>query len=157
MKKLLLFLFCAFSLITSCASCDKDSITPSAENNPNNNAIPTGGKMKIKIGDNTFTVTLYDNTTVAAFKSLLPMTVNMGELNGNEKYVDLSRNLPTNASNPGTIQTGDLMLYGSSTLVLFYKTFPTSYSYTRLGRIDDVTDLSTAVGSGSVKVTFELE
>ena len=113
--------------------------------------------MKIKIGDSTFTATLYDNVAVAAFKSLLPMTVNMVELNGNEKYADLSRSLTTDASNPGTIQAGDLMLYGSSTVVLFYKTFSTSYNYTRLGKIDDVSGLAAAVGSGSVVVTFELE
>jgi len=85
------------------------------------------------------------------------MTVNMVELNRNEKYVDLSRDLPTNASSPGTIQTGNLMLYGSNTLVLFYKTFSTSYSYTKLGRIDDATGLADAIGSGNVTVTFELE
>lgn len=157
MKKLLLLVFCAFSLFTGCASCDRHVAAPGAGNNSNNNPPQTGGKMKIKIGNSTFTATLYDNATAAAFKSLLPMTVNMVELNGNEKYVDLSRSLPTNASNPGTIQAGDLMLYGSSTLVLFYKTFSTSYSYTRLGRIDDVTGLAAAVGSGNVTVTYELE
>ena len=81
----------------------------------------------------------------------------MVELNGNEKYVDLSRSLPTAASNPGTIQNGDLMLYGSSTLVLFYKTFSTSYSYTKLGRIDDVTALAVTLGTSNVIVSFELE
>jgi hypothetical protein len=81
----------------------------------------------------------------------------MIELNGNEKYFDLSQSLPTNASNPGTVLNGDLMLYGANTLVLFYKTFSTSYSYTRLGRIDDVTGLVAALGSGNVSVTFELQ
>ena len=113
--------------------------------------------MNVKIGTSTFTATLYDNAAAAAFKALLPMTVHMVELNGNEKYIDLSRSLPTNAANPGTIQNGDLMLYGSSTLVLFYKTFSTSYSYTRLGRINDTTGLASAVGSGKVAVTFELQ
>ena len=113
--------------------------------------------MKIKVGNRIFTATLYDNATVTAFKSLLPLTVNMVELNGNEKYVDLPRSLPANAANPETIQNGDLMLYGSSTLVLFYKTFSTSYSYTRLGRIDDVTGLVAALGTGNVSVTFELQ
>jgi hypothetical protein len=113
--------------------------------------------MKIKIGNSTFTATLYDNATVTAFKSLLPMSVNMVELNGNEKYVDLPGSLPTNASNPGTIQNGDLMLYGSSTLVLFYKTFSTSYSYTKLGRIDDVSGLTAALGSANVNVSIEIE
>ena len=112
--------------------------------------------MKIKIRNQTFTATLHDNATTAAFKAILPMTVNMMELNQNEKYVDLSKDLPTAPSKPGTIQAGDLMLYGSSTLVLFYKTFSTSYSYTKLGRIDDVEGLSEAVGSGKVAVTFEL-
>ncbi len=115
-----------------------------------------GSKMKITIRDRTFTATLYDNATAAAFKSLLPMTVLMVELNSNEKYIDLPRNLPTNASNPRTIKNGDLMLYGSSTLVLFYKTFPTSYSYTKLGRIDDTTALVAALGTGNVSVAFEL-
>ena len=104
-----------------------------------------------------FPATLYENATAVAFKSLLPMTVKMVDLNGNEKYFDLSSNLPTNASNPRTIQSGDLMMYGSNTLVLFYKTFPTSYSYTRLGRINDPEGLAAAVGSGNVTVTYELE
>lgn len=146
--------FFAVSLI-SCASCSKNA-TP-VVNNSNDNTNPTGSKMKIKIRNSTFTATLYDNATATAFKSLLPLTVNMVELNDNEKYVDLPRGLPTAASNPGTIQNGDLMLYGSSTLVLFYKTFSTSYSYTWLGRIVDTAGLVAALGPGKVTVTYELE
>ena len=151
MKRVLILTLLVVSFV-SCRSCSKHPAT-SASNNTN----PTGSKMKIKIGNRTFTATLYDNATVTAFKSLLPIVANMVELNGNEKYVDLTGSLPTNASNPGTIQNGDLMLYGSSTLVLFYKTFSTSYSYTKLGRIDDVTGLVAALGSGNVNVSFEIE
>lgn len=157
MKQFLLFVLYSSTLFTTCAPGSKNGAAPPTENNSNLNTNPTGSKMKIKVGNQTFTATLYDNATSVAFKAMLPITLNMVELNGNEKYVDLSRDLPTNASNPGTIKTGDLMLYGSNTLVLFYKTFSTSYSYTKLGRIDDVKSLADAVGSGKVTVIFELE
>jgi len=152
MKGLLILVSFIISF-ASCATCSKNS--PLLANNDSLNS--TGSKMKIKTGNSTFTATLYDNATATAFKSLLPISVNMIELNGNEKYVDLSRSLPTSASNPGTIQNGDLMLYGSSTLVLFYKSFSTSYSYTKIGRIDDVTGLVAALGSGNVSMAYELE
>ena len=122
--------------------------------NPNNASITDSMKLKVTVGANNFTATLYNNATVTAFKKRLPMTINMKELNGNEKYFDLPDDLPANASNPGTIQTGDLMLYGSNTLVLFYKSFSTSYNYTPMGRIDNASGLTAALGSGNVTVTF---
>ena len=47
------------------------------------------------------------------------------------------------------------MLYGKSTLVLFYESFLTSYSYTRIGKIADVKELKEAVGNREVTVKFE--
>ena len=130
----------------------------SAEKNKTTSNIPMANmKIIIKVNLQTFTATLLDNNSVKAFKEMLPLTMKMNELNGNEKYFDLPNSLPTNSYNPQTIKNGDLMLYGSKTLVLFYKTFSTPYSYTKLGSLDDVTGLTTALGSGNVTVTFELE
>ena len=112
--------------------------------------------IKIMIGDNHFTAILESNATATEFKKMLPLTISMKDLNSNEKFFDISTSLPANASNPNTINSGDLMLWGSNTLVLFYKTFNTSYSYTRLGEIENPSGLSQALGSGNVTVTFEL-
>ena len=143
-------LFLSFSLF-ACSGCKKEN------NEPANLQINESMKLKITVGTITFTATLYDNATAKAFKTKLPMTINMRELNDNEKYFDLPDNLPANASNPGKIQSGDLMLYGKNTLVLFYKSFSTSYDYTRLGKIDDPSELATALGSGNITVAFEAE
>ncbi|MFV5689187.1 cyclophilin-like fold protein [Flavobacterium sp. ZT3R25] len=114
-------------------------------------------KIRIKIGSSVFNTTLSNNATATEFKAMLPMTINMSDLNRNEKFYDFANALTTNASNSSIIQTGDLMLYGNRTLVLFYKTFSTLYSYTRLGRIDDTTRLTEALGNGDVSITFELQ
>ncbi len=86
--------------------------------------------INIIIGSKAFTATLADSETGEAFAALLPLTVTMNELNGNEKYHYLSSSLPTAAYQPGTIHAGDLMLYGNNCVVLFYETFNSSYSYT---------------------------
>ncbi|MCI8387062.1 MAG: hypothetical protein HFE63_01175 [Clostridiales bacterium] len=110
--------------------------------------------IEIIVGDKIFSAVLYDNEAAWELRSRLPLTLDMDELNGNEKYYYLSESLPTNASIPDGIREGDLMLYGNSCLVLFYESFSTSYSYTPLGRINDTDGLADSLGSGSIKVTL---
>src|SRR5688500_524579 len=111
-------------------------------------------RMWMTIGERRFAVTLTDNAAARAFAAQLPLTLDMSELNGNEKHADLPKPLPANASRPGTIRNGDLMLYGTETLVVFYMTFQSSYSYTRLGRVDYPSDLPQALGPRGVRVLF---
>jgi hypothetical protein len=114
--------------------------------------VSSTGKVKAKkVGK----VTITAKVSGKKFATMLPLTVNMSELNGNEKYCYLSESLPTKSERPSGIQKGDLMLYGSDCLVLFYESFSTSYSYTALGKIDDPEGLEKALGSGAVRVTFE--
>jgi hypothetical protein len=151
----LLFLF----PILMGAACDQNSPTPvnGGQDSIIENTETMNDTLLIKIGDKEFTANLLDNPTATAFKAMLPLTINMTELNGNEKYFRLSKNLPTNESNPGTIQSGDLMLYGSNTFVLFYESFSTSYSYTKLGKISNTAGLVSALGKGNVTVSISLK
>ena len=110
--------------------------------------------MWMTVGDHRFAISLADNAAARAFAAQLPLTLDMEELNGNEKHAQLGQVLPANASRPGTIHAGDLMLYGTSTLVVFYETFSSAYSYTRLGRVDDPAGLAQALGRGGVRVVF---
>lgn len=117
-------------------------------------ARPEESRMWMTVGDRRFAITLTDNAAARAFAAQLPLTLDMSELNGNEKHADLRAALPANASRPGTIRNGDLMLYGTTTVVVFYETFDSSYSYTRLGRVDDPADLPRALGRRGARVVF---
>ena len=111
-------------------------------------------RMWMTVGDRRFPITLSNNAAARAFVAQLPLTLEMAELNGNEKHAELPKALPAKASRPGTIRNGDLMLYGSETLVVFYVTFDSAYSYTRLGRVDEPAGLPEALGPGAVRVVF---
>jgi hypothetical protein len=160
MKHLLATIMILASLSLSMSSSDKDKQATVATDSGNNNENiinPTGSKMKMTVGSTVFTVTLNNNQAVTALKAMLPLDINMGDLNANEKFYYFNSTLPTNASAGGDIQIGDLMLYGNNCLVLFYQGFNTSYSYTRLVKIDNVSGLVAALGSGNVDVKLELQ
>ena len=113
--------------------------------------------IQIQVNQQIFTATLQDNAAARALVAQLPMTISMSELNGNEKYYYLPNHLPTETSSSSQIQNGDLMLYGSDCLVLFYEAFSTSYRYTPMGHIDNPAGLAAAVGRGSITVTFSVK
>ena len=117
-------------------------------------SITEKSRMWMTVGEQRFAITLTDNAAARAFVTLLPLTLEMSDLNSNEKYASLPGALPCKASKPGTIHAGDLMLYGTDTLVVFYSTFKSTYAYTRLGRVDDTANLAQVLGRHAVKVTF---
>lgn len=99
--------------------------------------------MTVIINEKEYIINLEDNETVDDFIKILPKEFDMEELNGNEKYIYLDSKLPTNEIKPKKIEAGDIMLYGDNCLVIFYKTFDTPYSYTKIGHIDNLPDLGT--------------
>ena len=113
-------------------------------------------RIVIVLGEREFQATLEDTEAAHAFAELLPLHLQLEELNGNEKYAYLDDPMPTDARNPETIHAGDLMLFGSSCIVLFYQTFPTQYTYTPIAHLDDATGLAECVGAGDIEAKIAL-
>ncbi|MBX7490092.1 cyclophilin-like fold protein [Helicobacter turcicus] len=115
------------------------------------NAVETQTKIIININDKKYIAQIYNNPSAQLFAKKLPQTLTLKELNGNEKYGTLPYTLPSNSSNPKTINAGDIMLHGEDCLVIFYKSFNTNYSYTKIGHIENLPHL----GDGDISVRFE--
>jgi len=116
-------------------------------------------KMKIQVGDTTFTATLVENSSVDALKELMadgPLTLNMSDYANMEKGADLGVTLPQNNEHMNT-QPGDIILYQGRTFVIYYDT--NSWSLTPIGKIDnvDAETLRETLGTGDVTVTLWLE
>ena len=120
---------------------EKKSVDLQKEENNIESESKMNFNINVVIDEKTYNAILEENKTVQSFINMLPQEYNMSELNGNEKYIYLDETLPTNSYNPKHIEKGDIMLYGNNCLVVFYKSFDTSYSYTKIGHIENLPDL----------------
>ncbi|WP_296845800.1 cyclophilin-like fold protein [uncultured Methanobrevibacter sp.] len=115
--------------------------------------------VKVKINDNVFDVKLENNSATQEFIKELKkgnVTVNASEYGGFEKVGNLGFSLPTSDENIGTAP-GDIVLYQGDKISLFYGSH--SWSYTKLGKIDNVDSnkLKEVLGSGDVTLEFSLK
>ena len=143
MKKVLSLLI-VILLLTACSSNKEQTVEKETNKDSDISMI------NVIINNKEYNLNLEDNKTVEELLELLPIEEEMTELNGNEKYLYLDKSLPTNSSNPKHINSGDVMLFGDNCLVIFYKSFDTTYSYTKIGHIDNLEDL----GSSNITVKF---
>ena len=115
--------------------------------------------VKVKINDNVFDVKLENNSATQEFIKELKkgnVTVNASEYGGFEKVGNLGFSLQTSDENIGTAP-GDIVLYQGDKLSLFYGSH--SWSYTKIGKIDNVDSnkLKEVLGSGDVTLEFSLK
>ena len=143
MKKVLSLLI-VILLLTACSSNKEQTVEKETNKDSDISMI------NVIINNKEYNLNLEDNKTVEELLELLPIEEEMTELNGNEKYLYLDKSLSTSSSNPKHINKGDVMLYGDNCLVIFYKSFDTTYSYTKIGHIDNLEDL----GSSNITVKF---
>ncbi|MDO4538447.1 MAG: cyclophilin-like fold protein [Coriobacteriales bacterium] len=111
--------------------------------------------IQVIIGGSAFIATLDEGAAGQELARRLPLSLTMEELHGNEKYCYTGQDFGGNASVPDAIHAGDLMAFGGDCLVLFYEEIPSnSWSYARIGRIEDTSGLAQACGTGAVSVEF---
>lgn len=112
-------------------------------------------RIQVLVNNQAFTATLNGEAAAQELMRRLPLTLTMDELHGNEKYCYTGQAFNGATSVPDTIEAGDLMVFGSDCLVLFYETFSNDgWSYQRVGKIDNVEGLAEACGSDSANVEF---
>lgn len=123
---------------------------------PETDLEETEMKLNVEVNGSIFTAALEDNAAVDAFVEMMreaPVVLEMSDYSGFEKVGPLGTSLPASNSQT-TTQAGDIVLYNSNQIVIFYGS--NSWSYTRLGKIDDLTGWEEALGSGDVTVTFSI-
>lgn len=176
MKRFCLLL--ATMLALFCAGCGSVQETSSAGSPPDtetgqNAAAPEEGpagaqsksieeeeaemRMTVQVNGRAFDAVLEENEAVRALIRLMedgPVTIGMEDYSGFEKVGPLGQSLPTSNSQT-TTQAGDIVLYNGNQIVIFYGS--NSWSYTRLGYIEDLTGWEEALGSGKATVIFSLE
>ena len=142
----------------SSASSESASSEGAASADAGHDMTPTSMPV-VAAGQRSWVLELEKNPSAEALEQLMNagLSLDMTELNGNEKYVYLDEPLPSDPVAVGRIEAGDVMLYGDNCLVVFYQSFDTEYSYTRLGHIWEPDGLADELGEGDVHVKLYLE
>ncbi|MCH5267399.1 MAG: Ig-like domain-containing protein [Lachnospiraceae bacterium] len=126
-----------------------------SENTPETDDIKNM-KMNVQVGDKSFTATLEDNAATRELVEMMreaPISIDMNDYSGFEKVGPLGKSLTTD-NQQTTTGPGDIVLYNGNQIVMFYGS--NSWSYTRIGKIDDLSGWKDALGSGSITAVFSL-
>lgn len=147
-------------ILTACSDGQPESLSPDQSSEYSEETEDTEEmketKMSVQIGNTVFSATLEDNAAVREFIDMMkeePVSIEMTDYSGFEKVGSLDRSLTTEDQQT-TTSAGDIVLYSGNQLVIFYGS--NSWSYTRIGRIEDLTGWKEALGSGSITAVFSL-
>ena len=130
---------------------------PLPTDNDNNHTEVTSEMTTIQviINGQEFEAELNDNEAARQFTEMLPIQLDMEDLHDSEKYFYFSDDFDTADEELKEIHEGDLLIYDSKCLVLFYESFETTYQYTPLGKISDTAGLKEALGTGTAAISFQ--
>ncbi len=148
--------------VSSAPSAAPPVVSPdeSAVSQPQTDPVGRTITLTVHRGDEVtvFTATLVENSSADALLELLadgPLTLTMTDYGSFEKVGPLGHSLPRNDESI-TTAPGDLILYQGNSFVIYYA--QNSWSFTRLGRINNATQqqLREALGEEGVTVTLAL-
>lgn len=113
-------------------------------------------KINVRIGNTTFTAALEDNAATRELVEMMkqaPISINMSDYSGFEKVGSLGRSLTTD-NHQTTTSAGDIVLYNGNQIVMFYGS--NSWSYTRIGRIENLSGWQETLGNGDITAVFTI-
>ena len=142
--------------LAACSTASHPSPTSTISPEPTEDTTVDTHTFYLTVEGVTFPATFADNQGAEALADLLtdgPLTLSLEDYGGFEKVGSLGQSLPTSNTHI-TTQSGDIVLYQGSQIVLFYGS--NSWSYTRLGQVTDLTGWQEALGHGDVTVTLSL-
>lgn len=127
--------------------------------NYNDNVNVDYNTMNLKVNNSTMKVKLSDNAATKALVERLKegtITYNAYDYGGFEKVGTLGFSLPSNDTYI-TTEPGDIMLYTSNQLCIFFDS--NSWEYSPIGKIEGMTkqQLKDAFGTGEVSITLSLD
>lgn len=141
------------------SSREDESIMETADDEEMEDDVMGAEKIQIRIGDSTLTAVLEDNESAEALKRLMadgPLTIPASNYGGFEKVCSLGTVLPSNDSQT-TTRAGDICLYNSNQIVIFYGS--NSWAYTRIGKISDAdeAELEKILSGKETEITLSFE
>lgn len=136
-------------------SSEGDAVSP-ADAAETTDEAKEGNAMILMIDGNEIEAEWEDNESVAALRKLAengPITIDMSGYGGFEQVGSIGERLPSSDTRI-TTATGDIMLYASDQIVMFYGS--NTWSYTRLGRITGMSDteIESLLSAGDVTLTI---
>lgn len=151
-----LFLTLIFAIsFEACGNTTRKETSSSEDTDNADEEISNMTTIQVIINEKKFEAELQDNEAARQFIKMLPLQLEMEDLHDNEKFYYFSDSFDTSDEELKEIHEGDLLIYDSKCLVLFYESFETNYSYTPLGKISDVTGLKEALGTGITTISFQ--
>ena len=119
--------------------------------------IARSNVINLKVNNHVLKVKLEDNSAAKALMNKLKkgdVTIHAGDYGGFEKVGDLGFSLPR-SDKYITTSAGDIVLYDGDEISLFYNS--NSWSYTKLGKVQNIKDLKKILGTGDVKLVLSLK